>query len=107
VAEPQITITSSQTRLDQRAQIDQVLERAREKKDTLRIRLPFSLYDYTDTRGYTQVRDAAWNLQLPADQTTPEQVMRLIETIGKCIVAIATHGSEQVEEALRGMGDSQ
>lgn len=104
--EPQITITS-QDRLNQREQIEQVLERAREKNDTLRIRLPFSLYDYTETRGYVQVRDAAWNLQLPADKTTPEMVIRLIETMGKCIVAIATHGSEAVEEHLRNLGDSE
>lgn len=107
MSEPQITLTSSQQRPDQRTQIEDVLERARARKDTLRIRLPFSLYDYSDQRGYMQLRDAAWNLQLPADQTDAAMVMRLIDTIGKCIVAIATHGSAEVEEALRGMGDSQ
>jgi hypothetical protein len=107
VAGPQITITSKQDRPSPREQIDQILERARDKKEPLRIRLPFSLYDYSDSRGYVQVSEAAWNLQLPAEETDSEMVMRLIETIGKCIVAIAAHGSEAVEEQLRGLGDSQ
>lgn len=107
MADPKITVTSGHDRPSQQRQIEAVLVRARAKDDTLRIRLPFTLYDYTDSRGYTLIRDAAWNLQLPAADTSPEMVMRLIETIGKCVVAIATHGSDAVEDALRGMGDSE
>lgn len=95
-----ITVTSSMDRPSQRDQIAVALARALERNETLRIRLPLSLYDYSENRGYTFVRDAAWNLQLPAVNTTPEMVMRLIETVGKCIVAIAEQGSDEVERKL-------
>lgn len=95
-----ISVTSSADRLSQREQIEQVLVRAREKKEPIRVRLPFSLYDYDTSRGYMFVRDATWNLQLPIDQTDADTIQRLIETLGKCIVAIATEGSEAVIQKL-------
>lgn len=103
----QISVSSSADRLSQREQIDQVLARAREKKEPVRVRLPLTLYDHDTTRGYVFLRDATWNLQLPSETLTPETVEQLIQTIGKCIVAIAQHGSDEVQEALRGLGDSQ
>lgn len=96
----QISVTSSTDRLTQREQIEQVIARAREKQEPVRIRLPFSMYDYTAARGYEFLRDATWNLQLPCDQTTPETIEQLIETLGKCIVAIASEGSETVMAKL-------
>lgn len=102
-----ITVTSGADRLSQREQIDQVLARAREKKEPVRVRLPFTLYDHDTTRGYVFVRDATWNIQLPSEHLTADTIEQLIQTIGKCIVAIAQHGSDEVHEALRGMGDSQ
>lgn len=95
-----ISVTSSADRLTQREQIMEVLQRAKEKGEPVRIRLPFSLYDYDTTRTYIPIRDAAWNLQLPTAQTTPEMIEQLIVTIGKCLVAIAQEGSEKVIEKL-------
>ena len=101
-----ISVTSGADRIPQREQIEQVLSRAREKGEPVRVRLPFTLYDQDVTRGYVFLRDATWNLQLSSDQITPETIEQLIQTIGQCIVAIAQHGSEQVHKALRGLGDS-
>ena len=102
-----ISVSSGSDRIPQREQIEQVLTRAREKGEPVRVRLPFTLYDQDVTRGYVFLRDATWNLQLRSDQITPETIEQLIQTIGKCIVAIAQHGSDEVSEALRGLGDSQ
>lgn len=105
--ELQITVTSGQDRLSQREQIEQVLTRAQAKEEPFRIRLPLTIYDHADySRSYLFVRDATWNLALPSAQITPETVEQLITTIGKCLVAIAQHGSEEVEESLRNLGDS-
>ena len=97
-----ISVVASADRLPQREQIEQVLLRAQQKKEPVRVRLPFSLYDHDVTRGYVFVRDATWNLQLPVDQTTPETIQALIHAIGRCLVAIAEQGSERVIEKLEG-----
>lgn len=99
-----ITVTSGSERLSRREQIAEVLVRAVEKREPIRVRLPFTLYDHADSRSYVFLRDATWNLQLPVQQTTPEMIEDLIHAIGQCIVAIAQHGSAEVEDALRGMG---
>lgn len=97
--EPPIQLVG-QDRLSQREQIEAVLKRAREKKEPVRVRLPFTLYDQDTSRGYTFIRDAAWNLQLPTDQTTPETIERLIFTLGQCVTAIAREGTEEVLKRL-------
>lgn len=82
-----------------RDQIEAVIALAREKGEPIRVRLPLTLYG-TPQRGYIALKDAAWNLQLPTEQTTPEAIERLIHTIGKCLVAIAQDGSEEVLRRL-------
>jgi|SRR3972149_2742334 len=99
-----MTVTGGEERLTRRAQIEQVLARAQARAEPIRIRLPLTIYDYADNRSYAFLRDAAWNLQLPLDQVTPDTIEGLIRTIGACIVAIATHGSAAVEVALDGIG---
>ena len=94
--EPPISLISGADKLTQRQQIEEVLDRAKAKQEPVRVRLPFSLYDQADTRGYVFVRDAVWNLQLPSEQTSPETIEKLIHTIGQCIVAIASEGSDAV-----------
>jgi hypothetical protein len=100
--EPPISLTSGADKLTQRQQIEEVLERTRSKGEPVRVRLPFSLYDQADTRGYVFVRDAVWNLQLPSELTTPETIEKLIATLGACIVAIASEGSDAVIKKLAG-----
>jgi hypothetical protein len=46
------------------------------------------------------LRDAVWNLQLPSELTTPETIEKLIATLGACIVAIASEGSDAVIKKL-------
>jgi len=99
--EPQISLVNPD-RQTQRQQIEEVLTRAQAKGDLLRVRIPFSLYDTTDTRGYVFLRDAVWNLQLPSELTTPETIEKLIATLGACIVAIAAEGSDAVIKKLQG-----
>lgn len=103
----QITVTSGADRLSQREQIAQVLHRAQQRGEPLRIRIPFTLYDHAHTRSYVFPRDATWNLQIPQATLTVENVQELIATLGKCITTIALHGSAEVDEALRGIGDSE
>jgi hypothetical protein len=101
--DPQISVISGASRLNQREQIEVVLARAQEKNEPVRVRIPFSMYDYdTESRTYMFIRDAVWNLQLPVEQTGPETIERLIATLGECIVAIAEQGSERVIQKLRG-----
>lgn len=95
-----ISVTSGADRLSQREQITQVLGWAQEKGQPVRVRLPFTLYD-TD-RSYVFIRDATWNLELPSAALTPETIEQLIQTIGRCIVAIATQGSDAVLGKLEG-----
>lgn len=102
---PGIIVSHGQRR-SQVEQLTAMLSQAHELQRPVRIRLPFTYYDHT-TRGYTQVRDAAWNLQLPVEQTTPETIAQLIAVLGQCIVAIAQHGSAEVEGALRTLVDQQ
>lgn len=101
--EPQISLTSAD-RSTQRQQIEEVLVRARAKGEPLRVRIPVHLYDYEESRSYIPVREAAWNLQLPSQDTTPEHLERLIYVLGQCVVAIAEKGSEAVLEMLEGRG---
>lgn len=97
--EPQIQLTG-QDRLSQREQIEGVLGRVKGKGEPLRVRLPFTLYDYDTARGYTFVRDASWNLQLPSEHIVPETIERLIYTIGQCMTAIAREGTEKVLQKI-------
>lgn len=98
MAEPlQISVTSSADKLPQREQIEQLLQRAKDKAEPLRIRVPLTLYD---SKNYVFLRDAAWNLQLPAEQVSVEQIEQLIGAIGTCITAIARDGSAAVVEKL-------
>lgn len=87
-----------------REQIDTVLRSAVEHQETVvRVRIPVTLYDYSSdnqNRNYTHLRDAAWNIQLPTSQTTPEVIEDLIEVLGQCMVAIAGEGSARVRERL-------
>lgn len=79
-------------------QLEQLLEgyRKQEAAGPVRVRIPLTIYDIADSRTYIPIREAAWNLQLPIEQTTPETIERLIEVIGKVIVAVATEGSETI-----------
>ena len=99
-------VTVGTDKLSRTDQIAEVVARAQEKREPIRVRIPFTLYDYADARSYVFLRDAAWNLQLPVETTTPEAVEDLIQAIGACIVAIGTHGSRQVEAALTQIGQS-
>ncbi len=96
----QISVTSGADKLSQREQIEQVLARAQGKNEALRVRIPVTLYDHAESRGYVFLREATWNLQLPIAQTTPETVEDLIQTLGACINAIAREGSVAVREKL-------
>jgi hypothetical protein len=100
--EPPISLITFTDRLTQRQQIEEVLARAQAKGEPVRVRMPFSLYDAADTRGYVFLRDAVWNLQLPSELTTPEVIEKLIYTIGQCVVAIANEGSDVVIKKLQG-----
>lgn len=80
-AEPQIQVASGLDRPTQREQIDDIIARAREKGEPVRIRLPLSLYNYSTSRGYIELRDASWNLQLPSETLNPESVEQLIYAI--------------------------
>jgi hypothetical protein len=94
--EPRVTLITGADRLSQREQIAVHLARAVAREEPLRVRMPFTLYDaQSESRGYVPLRDAAWNLQLPSD-SSPESVVRLIQTLGSCIAAIADLGSEEV-----------
>ena len=99
--EPQISLVNPD-RQTQRQQIEEVLARAQATGNLVRVRIPFSLYDTADTRGYVFLRDAVWNLQLPSELTTPETIEKLIATLGACIVAIASEGSDAVIKKLAG-----
>ena len=100
MADAGFTVTSGTDRLSQREQIELVVARARERQEPIRVRLPFTLYEYSTERAYTFVRDAVWNIQLPVTQTTPETIEKLIDTIGRCIVAIAQEGSDEIMRRL-------
>lgn len=96
-----ITVTGAD-RLNRREQLEQIFTRAREraKDGILRVRLPLSIFDYTDQRTHVYIRDAAWNLQLPLEHTTPDDIEQLIKVIGVCLTAVAREGAEKVKERL-------
>lgn len=93
---PNITVSTPETARDR---IARVLESAKRDNALLRIRIPVTVYSYGENRNYMEVPDSSWNLQLPAT-TTPEQVLGLIEAIGKCISAIAVDGAAEVLRRL-------
>lgn len=98
-AVPAISVTSGATRQTQREQLETHLAGVAERKEeVVRLRIPVTLYN-PPVRGYVDVRDGAWNLQLPAG-TTPEQIEDLIQAVGVCIDAIAKQGSAAVREKL-------
>lgn len=100
--DPQILVTSPGDRPSAHDQIVEVLERARAKGEPVRVRIPFLLYDHDSSRGYTTVRDTAYNMALPSAETTPEAIERMFEAIGKCIVLIAQEGSDAMLRKLEG-----
>ena len=95
-----MTVTSGTDRLTPREHIEQVLARAKDRREPFRIRLPFQLYSQDERRTYEGVRDVSWNIQLDPAQTTPEGVEELIRTLGACISAIAVEGCGAVLEKL-------
>lgn len=96
-----MTVVAGSNRPSRRDQIDDLIARAQARGEPIRLRLPLSFYDYSDSRSYSFLRDAAWNLSLPSTDATPETIEALIRSLGACLVAIATHGSARVEEVLR------
>lgn len=100
------TVVAGIDRLSRREQVEQVLARARERREPLRVRLPMTLYDHADSRSYVFLRNATWNVQLPSETASPEMVEDLITAIGTCLSAIGQHGSQAVAETLRGMGQA-
>lgn len=104
--DPPITLVTSQDRLSQREQIDVFIKRALDTKQPLRLRLPLTLYDSnSENRGYVPLRDASWNFTMPAEQITPADIERLIETLGACISAIAKIGATAVIARLEAAGE--
>lgn len=104
--DPQIQLSTASLRQSRRDRIAEVIQLARDRKDPLRIRLPFTLYDYKANRGYAYLRDSTWNITLPSEELTPEQVENLIGTIDRFMIAVANHGSGTVDELLRGLPDT-
>jgi hypothetical protein len=105
-SEPPISLASGPTtRVTRTEQITEILARAREKDEPVRVRIPFGLYEYSQNRNYLFLRDTAWNLTLPTDQTTPETVEALIDAVGTCIAAIAGKGSARVLAKLAELQD--
>lgn len=99
LAQPAFTVRLRPTA---REQIADVIERARQAGEPLRIRLPFTLYNYQKNRTYEQVRDAVWNITLAdVPPVTPEHVEGIIEALGKCVVALSEQGSEAVMRKLQ------
>lgn len=96
--EPQIQLLDKPT---QREQIDEIIARAREKGEPVRIRLPVALYNYKESRGYVELREASWNLQLPSDTATPESVGTIIQAIDVFIRTLSEVGAAAVMERLQ------
>ena len=94
---PQISVSDRATRQEQ---IEEIFDRARAKGEPLRIRIPFGLYDYGPSRSYVNLRDASWNLQLTLEDSTPQTINAMIETVGACITAISELGLEEVKKRL-------
>lgn len=103
---PAMQVSRANDRPSIEDQIETILQRARELGKPARVRIPVLLYDYRDrgSEQYVALRESAWNLQFPIEQTTPATLQELIETIGKCVVAVATHGSEAVTGKLEELG---
>jgi len=97
---------SLSVRTTAREQIEQAIQVARTRKQPLRVRIPFGLYNYGAARGYTFVRDAAWNLTLPSEITEAAHIESYIQAIGRCIVAITEEGVDAVLDKL-GDGPTQ
>lgn len=96
-AEPQASLS---IRATAREQIAVAIQLAQSKEQPLRIRIPFGVYNYNQSRGYTFVRDAAWNLSMPSEAVTVEHVEKYINALGRCIAAIITDGPEGVVAKL-------
>jgi hypothetical protein len=95
-----IKVTAGTDRPSAPAQIQQIIDLVRaEKGEDIRLRLPLSIFD-PEGRNYTPIRDAFWNLRLPAESTDVAQVEELIEALGKCIVALASEGPAAVIQKL-------
>ncbi len=99
---PQISVTTSTDRPTRREQIDQVLGRARAKNESIRVRIPFQLYEYDEKRGYINIRDTAWNLTLPILNATPDTVEELIGVIEKFVRTLGDIGIHSTTERLEG-----
>lgn len=98
--EPQISLVSRAEKPSQRDQLEEVIRRARDRQEPIRLRLPLHFYDTEQGRGYTAVRDAAWNITLPSETTSPEAVERFIYTISRCLAALSELGTEQTLRKL-------
>jgi len=105
--EPQIQVASGLDRPTQREQIDEIIARAQEKGGPVRIRLPLSVYNYAESRGYIELRDAAWNLQLSSEGLAPESVEALISAIHTFIRTLGEIGAAAVVERLQPPADHE
>lgn len=100
-----ITVTAGADRPSRADQLARLCQRAKDKPDVLRVRLPFMIYDYGEGSGggeHIHIRDTAWNLRLPPT-TTPDQVEALIAAIGTFLQVGAVEGWESVTKRLEGV----
>jgi hypothetical protein len=89
-----IEVASGLDRPSQRDQIADIIARAREKGEPVRLRLPLSLYNYAANRGYIELRDASWNLKLASDQVTPEAVELIITALHTFVRTLGEVGAQ-------------
>ena len=95
--DPQISVSDRPTRADQ---LEQILDRARQRQEALRVRIPITLYSHDSTRAYVMLRDAAWNLQLPIAHTDADTIEKLVGAFDRFIRRLGELGIEGVEAKL-------
>jgi hypothetical protein len=100
MAEPPIQMASGLDRPTQRDQILEIIQRAQQKHDLVRMRLPLALYNYGTSRGYTELRDASWNLQLPSENLQPEAIESIIAAVHLFIRTLAEVGATETMRRL-------
>ena len=104
---PQMQVIKSGDRPPLEQQIEEILQRAREQGKPARVRIPLTLYDYGEAGQdgtYINLRAASWNLTFPIELCNAAMVQELIDTVGACIVAVGTKGSEAVVSKLGELG---
>jgi uridine phosphorylase len=107
--ETQIQVSSSAERQAEkptaRQQIETVLERAQERGDPLRIRLPFTLWEYSEKKTYVTLREAVWLLTVPSEgvggQSAVDAVEELIQAMDAWVKAVGSAGAGRMLKALR------